>query len=176
MKKQTQKQESTHKEEITKELKSMLEGRDISASTFNKIELFEFSKNSVLITVVVLPTPVYNQLKRSGVPVAVEHLENLVGGSVFLVRKQKPSGLKKGESSYRTGPTQKDYQEAVARDLVSPAQIVDRRTVVREDGSKLEKILIDSKKKKEVAHRLEPMAMVFEEMFGKKAIFQSNYY
>ncbi|KAI5185301.1 hypothetical protein NEHOM01_0759 [Nematocida homosporus] len=163
----------------TETVLSILKGLLTSPETFSEdlglVKVDSFSKDSVLVTVVTLPGGVYSELKR-GLGAATERLEEVLGGTVFLIRARVDSGLKKGEKCFRTGPTYADYQESVAADLAAPFHIVDRRSLVREDGSRVEKIILDIKSQKEHAHRFEPMALVFESLFAKKATFQANYY
>lgn len=156
-------------------LKNLLQGKPVKEESLNKVEVLNCTNEGVVISVVVLPSSVHKHIKRS-ISAAIESAESILGGTVFFVRRRVASGLKKGEKCYRTGPTYKDYQEAVAADLALPFCIVDRRTLVREDGSRLEKIVLDINSEKEMAHRFGPMGIVFEKLFEKKASFKANYY
>lgn len=156
-------------------LKNLLQGKTIKEESLKKVEILNCTNEGVAINVIVLPASVHSHLKKNIVS-AIESAESILGGTVFFIRRRVASGLKKGEKCYRTGPTYKDYQEAVAADLALPFFIVDRRTLVREDGSRLEKIMLDSRSQKEMAHRFEPMGIVFEKLFEKKASFKANYY
>lgn len=161
--------------EIAKVVKDALREQKADEEAGGEIETREIAKESILVTLVVVPDGVYGALKKS-IRSVVEKLEQKVGGTVFVVRKKVDSGLVRGERRHRTGPTHRDYQEAVAKDLVAPSHIVDRRTLVREDGSRLEKVMVDRKDKEELEHRFEPMGVVFEALFEKRACFQANYY
>ncbi|OAG31756.1 small subunit ribosomal protein S7e [Nematocida displodere] len=173
--KSTQKEESKHAQSIVKMLRETPKEKKVADAVFEKVEVVEFTKDSVLITVVVVPTSLLSAVKKT-LGAVIGSIENAIGGTVFIIRRRVASGLKEGEKRFRTGPTYKDYQEAVAKDLAAPSHIVDRRTLVRADGSRLEKIITDIKCKKELAHRFAPMGLVFEELFGKKTSFQANYY
>lgn len=163
------------KEAIKKLVIDAVQGRAIKDETYDKIEVRHIVKNSVLAVVVVVPKTVLLGVKRNLADLAAK-IEEATGGTAFVIRRRVSSGLEKGVRRYRTGQTYKDYQEDVARDLVAPSHVVDRRTLVRADGTRLEKILVDAKSKKEVAHRFEPMSVVFGELFGMQSSFQANYY
>jgi len=168
-------QEPKSYDEILKIVRQNLGDKKISEETINKIEVKEITKDSTNVTLIVVPGVIIKELKRK-VQAVIEGVEGSLGGTVFVIRRRVASGLVKGEKRNRTGPTLKDYQELIAKDLVVPSYIVDRRTLVREDGSKLEKIIVDRKNKEELENRFEPMRIVFEDLFGKKACFQANYY
>lgn len=156
-------------------LRQVVKDADVNSAVFEKIETETVVQDSVSATVVTVPASLLKALKKTHAD-AVKKLEHALGGTVFLVRKRKSSGLVKGERRHRVGPTYKDYQEAVAKDLVAPYHVVDRRTLVREDGSRLEKIIVERRAQKELANKFVPMGIVFEHMFEKKALFQENYY
>ncbi|KAI5180883.1 small subunit ribosomal protein S7e [Nematocida sp. AWRm80] len=163
------------KEAIAKIIRKYTENKNIKEESLNKIETQEYSKDNIKILLVIVPLSIMRAIRRD-ILSAVREIEEISKVNVFVIRKRIQSGLKKGERLFRTGPTYKDYQESVASDLVSPGHIVDRRTLVREDGSKLEKIMVDLKDQDLLENRFVPMNILFEEMFQKKAVFQGNYY
>ncbi|KAI5190250.1 small subunit ribosomal protein S7e [Nematocida minor] len=163
--------------EVVEILKSKLEGKNISSTAYDAVEVRQLDINSMLITVVVVPTSILNKMKKEKQAI-IEKIEQAANGTVFIIRKRAVTEVEgRGEKKVLSSSvTYVDYQEAVASDLVAPSHIVDRRTVVREDGSKIEKMIIDLKSKKDMTNRFEPMGEVFEHLFSRKAVFQANYY
>lgn len=170
-----QQQQEGPKKAVSEILKNNVQGAKVDDGLFEKVTVDTFVQESISVAVVTVPAALQKALKKSH-SAAVESLEKVLGGTVFIIRKRKCSGLVKGERRFRTGPTYKDYQESVAKDLVAPYHVVDRRTVIREDGSQVEKVIVESRGKKELVNRFVPMGIVFEKLFEKKALFQENYY
>ncbi|KAH9385484.1 small subunit ribosomal protein S7e [Nematocida major] len=163
--------------EVVEVIKKTIGSSDITEEAYNNTEVRVLEKNGVLITIVFVPEDMFRAIKKEKLSI-IENVEEALGGTVFVVRGRVIEEVegRGGKSVIRSSVSYADYQELVAEDLVSPSHLVDRRTVVREDGSRVEKMITDSKCKKDMANRFEPMSLVFEDMFGKKAVFQANYY
>lgn len=163
--------------EIVEILKRELKGKNIPSEEYNTVKIREFSIDSMLITVVLVSETLLKEMKREKQTI-LEEIEEITDGTVFIIRARQGEEVQgsKGQPVFKSGTTYVDYQELVACDLVAPSHIVDRRTVIREDGSRIEKMIIDLKSKKDMANRFEPMAAVFESLFSRRAVFQANYY
>lgn len=162
---------------IVEIIKEQLKEKNISSEEYSKIEVRQINKDSMLITLVLVPETLHKEMRREKQAI-VDEIEGAVDGTVFVIRERTGEEIKgtKGQAVFKSKTTYADYQELVAGDLVTPSHIVDRRTVIREDGSKIEKIIIDIKSKEDMANRFEPMSVAFESLFSRKALFQANYY
>lgn len=160
-------------------LKNQLKSENIAQEEYNNVEVKELEKNSILITVVSLPSSIFlcRSMKKEKAAL-IQKIEEAINGTVFIIRGRVTKEVegRAGKKVVKSSVSYADYQELVAGDLVSPSVLVDRRTVVREDGSRIEKMMIDLKYEQELVNRLEPMGIVFEDLFGRKAVFQTNYY
>lgn len=164
------------KQEVIRAIKASGAIKTTKGSLLDRIELAECSKDRINAMVVKVPYQSLVEIRKEFAGVLSSLEELFPSHTVFLVRQKAPSGLKAGERRRRTGPTRIDYQESAVRDLIFPGHVVDRRTSVRTDGVRLEKIFIDRKSEQELSNRLDPMAVAFESLFKKQASFQVNYY
>ncbi|EHY65198.1 small subunit ribosomal protein S7e [Nematocida ausubeli] len=168
---------SNQNQQVANLIKNAIKGADIPEEEYSAIKITAIEKEGILTTTVAVSESIMTAMKKQKMAL-IEKMESILNGTVFIIRDrivQEAIG-KGGKTVIQSPITHTAYQEKVVNDLVAPSHIVDRRTVVREDGSKLEKMIIDAKHKAEASNRFEPMRVVFEEMFGKKALFLANYY
>jgi Ribosomal protein S7e len=168
--------ESKTKSEVVKVLQDAAGTAKVEKALLGQAEIEEHKTSGISIMLVKIPHRAIKGLRKN-FEIVLSKLETLFPEhAVFVIRQRAPSGLKQGEKRRRIGPTRADHQEGVVRDLVLPGNVIDRRTTVRSDGARLEKIFVDKGSEQALENRLEAMGAAFESLFKKKAAFRVNYY
>ncbi|KAI5165159.1 small subunit ribosomal protein S7e [Nematocida sp. AWRm78] len=168
---------TTQNKQVVDLIRAAVNNASIPEEEYSTIKVTPIQKEGILTTTVAVSEGIMAAMKKQKAAL-IEKLESVLNGTVFIIRDRKVQMVegKGGKQVIQSPITHAGYQERVVNDLVAPSHIVDRRTVIREDGSRLEKMIIEAKHKDEFSNRFEPMRVVFEEMFGKKALFMANYY
>jgi small subunit ribosomal protein S7e len=91
----------------------------------------------------------------------------------ILPRPKRSSRSRSNQKQKRPrSRTLKAVHEAIMIDLVYPVEIVGRRILQREDGSKTVKIILDEKERGSVDYRLETYKEVYKRLTGAQVNFE----
>jgi len=98
------------------------------------------------------------------------------GNTVVIVAKRTilPPGFGRGRKGSAIRPRSRSLtavHEAILEDIVHPTEIVGKRTLVKKDGSKIMKIILDPKEKTNVSMKTETFQVVYKKLTGKDVSF-----
>jgi len=109
----------------------------------------------------------------------VRELEKKFSGKQFVVVAQRqilPKPTRKTRSlSKQKRPRSRTLtavHEATLNDLVYPAEIVGKRTRVKQDGSRLIKVHLDKNQQTTVEHKVETFTSIYKKLTGKDVNFE----
>jgi len=108
----------------------------------------------------------------------IRELEKKFSGkhvTIIAQRRILPREGKKNRTSKQARPfsrTLTSVHDSTLEDLVYPTEIVGRRTRVRVDGAKIQKVYLDPKDRTNVEHKLETFTTVYKKLTGKDAAFE----
>mmetsp|Transcript_6321 Transcript_6321/g.9414 ORF Transcript_6321/g.9414 Transcript_6321/m.9414 type:complete len:197 (+) Transcript_6321:31-621(+) len=108
----------------------------------------------------------------------IRELEKKFSGkhvTIIAQRRILPREGKKNRTSKQARPfsrTLTSVHDSTLEDLVYPTEIVGRRTRVRIDGAKIQKVYLDPKDRTNVEHKLETFTTVYKKLTGKDAAFE----
>jgi len=109
----------------------------------------------------------------------VRELEKKFSGKQFVVVAQRqilPKPTRKTRSNLKQkrprSRTLTAVHEATLNDLVFPAEIVGKRTRVKQDGSRLVKVHLDKNQQTTVEHKVETFTSIYKKLTGKDVNFE----
>lgn len=155
----------------SQELKSEL--REIHITAAKELDV-GVNKKAIMIFV---PVPLLKNVQNIQ-PKLVRELEKKFNGKhvIFLASRRilrKPSrGAKRGSQMRPVSRTLTNVHDAILDDLVYPTEIVDKRTRVKIDGSKLLRVYLDHKDKSNLEYKVETFSSVYRKLTGKDVVFE----
>jgi len=108
-------------------------------------------------------------------PRLVRELEKKFSGKdvVLLATRRIVRPPKKGSAAQRPrSRTLTAVHDAMLEDIVTPAEIVGKRTRYRIDGSKVIKVFLDPKERNNTEYKLETFSGVYRKLTGKDVVFE----
>ncbi|KAJ7283471.1 ribosomal protein S7e [Mycena rebaudengoi] len=94
---------------------------------------------------------------------------------VFVAQRRmlrKPTRTSRVKQKRPRSRTLTNVHERILEDLVFPTEIVGKRTRVAVDGSKLLKVLLDSKDATSLEYKLDSFSSVYRRLTGKDVVFE----
>ncbi|EDR02361.1 40S ribosomal protein S7 [Laccaria bicolor S238N-H82] len=94
---------------------------------------------------------------------------------VFIAQRRmlrKPTRNSRVKQKRPRSRTLTNVHEKILEDLVFPTEIVGKRTRVAVDGSKLLKVLLDSKDATSLEYKLDSFSSVYRRLTGKDVVFE----
>ncbi|KIM26301.1 hypothetical protein M408DRAFT_73006 [Serendipita vermifera MAFF 305830] len=94
---------------------------------------------------------------------------------VFIAQRRtlaKPTRTSRVKQKRPRSRTLTDVHDKILEDLVFPTEIVGKRTRVSTDGSKLLKVLLDSKDSNSLEYKLDSFSSVYRRLTGKEVTFE----
>jgi small subunit ribosomal protein S7e len=94
---------------------------------------------------------------------------------VFIAQRRmlrKPTRTSRVKQKRPRSRTLTSVHEKILEDLVFPTEIVGKRTRVGVDGSKLLKVLLDSKDSTSLEYKLDSFSSVYRRLTGKDVVFE----
>jgi len=94
---------------------------------------------------------------------------------VFIAQRRmlrKPTRSSRVKQKRPRSRTLTSVHEKILEDLVFPTEIVGKRTRVAVDGSKLLKVLLDSKDATSLEYKLDSFSSVYRRLTGKDVVFE----
>eukprot|EP00353_Schmidingerella_taraikaensis_P013073 CAMPEP_0185572038 /NCGR_PEP_ID=MMETSP0434-20130131/4030_1 /TAXON_ID=626734 ORGANISM="Favella taraikaensis, Strain Fe Narragansett Bay" /NCGR_SAMPLE_ID=MMETSP0434 /ASSEMBLY_ACC=CAM_ASM_000379 /LENGTH=200 /DNA_ID=CAMNT_0028187735 /DNA_START=39 /DNA_END=641 /DNA_ORIENTATION=- len=132
-------------------------------------------KQAIVIWVPYNQLSAYRKIQKS----LVEELEKKFSGKHVIIVAQRTMFKSTFTRDVKTSGirprsrTLKHVQEALLEDVVYPAEIVGKRTLMRTDGSRLMKVHLNPKKEKvNVETRLETFSNVYAKLCNKRVSFE----
>eukprot|EP01124_Arcella_intermedia_P028002 TRINITY_DN55_c0_g1_i1.p1 TRINITY_DN55_c0_g1~~TRINITY_DN55_c0_g1_i1.p1 ORF type:complete len:196 (+),score=43.80 TRINITY_DN55_c0_g1_i1:69-656(+) len=115
---------------------------------------------------------------RSVHGVLVEELQKKLASKHVLIVAQRRILPKESRKNPAKSSQKRPYSrtltavhEALLNDLIYPAEIVDRRVRVRMDGSKSQRVALDSREEANLEHKLDTFQGVYRALTGKDVAF-----
>ncbi|RAL46600.1 hypothetical protein DM860_004879 [Cuscuta australis] len=108
-------------------------------------------------------------------PRLVRELEKKFSGKdvVVIATRRIVRPPKKGAAVQRPrSRTMTAVHEAILEDMVFPAEIVGKRIKYRIDGSKIMKVLLDTKSRNDTEYKLDTFTSVYRKLSGKDVVFE----
>ncbi|KAJ1952255.1 ribosomal protein S7A [Dipsacomyces acuminosporus] len=85
---------------------------------------------------------------------------------------KKPARINRAKQPRPMSRTQAVVHDRILEDLVYPTEITGKRTRVKVDGSKVIKVLLDSKDATNLEYKLDTFSAVYKRLTGKDVVFE----
>jgi len=126
--------------------------------------------------VVFVPVPQLKQFRRVQARLTRELEKKFADRHVMFIAQRrmlrKPTRTSRVKQMRPRSRTLTSVHEKILEDLVYPTEIVGKRTRVAVDGSKLLKVLLDSKDSTNIEYKLDSFTSVYRRLTGKDVVFE----
>ena len=154
----------------SKDLKAQLKALYITSA--KEVDLGDGNKAVVVFVPYRLLTQFHKVQER-----VVGELEKKLSGQTVVILAQRTI-LAKPSKNNRKAAQKRPYSRtltavhaAILDDLVFPSEVVGRRIRVKVDGTRTQKVQLDTRAQQEVEHKLETLSGVYKRMTGKEVNF-----
>jgi len=156
------------------ELKAQL--KNISVVAAKEVDVGDGRK----AVVVFVPFRVLREVRRVQERIVNELEKKFSGRAVIVVAQRRilPKKTKTNRVASQQRPRSRTLaavHDAILDDVVYPSEVVGRRTRVRIDGSRTQKVQLDVKEKQSLEHKLEAIAAVYKKLTGKDVVLSRTW-
>jgi small subunit ribosomal protein S7e len=155
------------------ELKNELKTLVISAA--REVDAGEGKKAAVIF----VPYPQLKDYRRIQVSLVGELEKKLSGRPVFILAQRRiiPKITKTNQVKQQRRPRSRTLtavHDAILDDIVFPSEVTGKRIRIRVDGSKHQKVILDSKEQSLLEGKLSSISTVYSKLTGKNVDFTFN--